>query len=54
MLRPAFREFMLYPPAKEFNDAEKHIYSGIKISAWEKYLQVHLLNFVISAMISFT
>jgi hypothetical protein len=34
MQQPAFREHMLYAPAKEFNDAEEHIYSEVKSSAW--------------------
>jgi hypothetical protein len=34
MQRPAFREHMLYAPAKEFNDAEECIYSEVKSSDW--------------------
>jgi len=30
MQQPVFREHMLYAAAKEFNDAEEHIYSGVK------------------------
>ena len=34
MQQPAFREHMMYAPAKKFNDAEKHIYSEVKSSNW--------------------
>jgi hypothetical protein len=34
MQQPAFREHILYAPAKEINDAEERIYSGVKSSDW--------------------
>jgi len=34
MQQPGFREHMSYAPAKEFNDAEEHIYSEVKSSDW--------------------
>jgi len=34
MHQPAFREHMAYAPAKELNDAEKHIYSEMISSDW--------------------
>jgi len=34
MKQPAFREHMLYAPAKEFNAAEELIYSEVKSSHW--------------------
>jgi len=34
MQQPAFREHMSYAPAKEFNEAEEHIYSEVKSSNW--------------------
>jgi hypothetical protein len=34
MEHPAFREHMLYAPAKKFNDAEKRIYSEMLSSDW--------------------
>jgi len=34
MQQAAFREHMLYAPAKEFNDAEECIYSDVKSSDW--------------------
>jgi len=34
MLQPAFREHMLYAPAKEFNGAEEQIYSEVKSGDW--------------------
>jgi len=30
----AFREDMSYAPAKEFDDAEDHIYAEVKLSDW--------------------
>jgi len=32
--QPAFRDHMLYAPAKEFNDADERIYSEVKSSDW--------------------
>jgi len=34
MQQPAFREHVLYAPAKEFNDAEECIYSEVKSRDW--------------------
>jgi hypothetical protein len=34
MQQPAFREYMSYAPAKEFNDAEERIYLEVKSSDW--------------------
>jgi len=34
MQQPAFGEYKLYAPAKEFNDAEEPIYSEMKSSDW--------------------
>jgi hypothetical protein len=34
MQQPALRESMSYASAKEFNDAEKHIYSEVNCSDW--------------------
>jgi len=30
----AFKEYMSYAPAKEFNDTDEHIYSEVKSSDW--------------------
>jgi len=51
MQQLAFREHMLYVPAKEFNDAEECIYSEVISSDWWWNEQVCWLNFVIATMI---
>ena len=51
MQLPAFREHMSYASAKEFNDAEEPIYSGVKSSHWWWNEQGRYLNFVKATMI---
>ena len=51
MQQPVFREHMSDAPAKEFNDAEEHIYSEVKSSDWWWNEQVRWLNFVKAMMI---
>jgi len=54
MQQPVFREHMLYAPAKEFNNAEEHIYSEVKSHDWLWNEQVHFLYCMIATMISTT
>jgi hypothetical protein len=41
MQQPAFREHMLHPPAKEFNDTDKRIYLEMELtnSLWNELVR---------------
>jgi len=39
--QPPFQEYMLHAAAKEFNDAEKHIYSAVKSIDWWLNKTIH-------------
>jgi len=52
MQQHALWDHMSYAPAKECNDTEKCIYSGVKSSHWWWNEQVYSLNFFIAKMIS--